>query len=578
MNLTLDPGRSDPRTARTVGELLARRAGLHPDRPAFVPLGRDGANDPIPFGALHDRAHAVAAALQARARPGERVLLVFPNEPAFLDLFLGCLLAGIVAVPVNVPRNSRGMERLLTIAQTAGVRFAVSGHGLQARLARMGGEAAPFDWYDPDTFTCGDVDAFRAPKVSGQDVAVLQFTSGSTGAPKAVMVRHANILHNTAMLQSVCGEGEDMRMVSWLPFFHDWGLFGCVLFPIFTGGLSHFMDPSDFLRRPLFWIESIAATRSRVSCAPDFAYAQAAREAENADLSGLDLSQWRLAMMGAEPIRADTMAKFTQKFAPAGFRETAFFPSYGLAESTLIVSGGDPAAPPVIRDYDRASLQSSHARAASDAQSAQRLVGVGAGLLEQRVAIVDTETGFPRPEGSIGEIWVSGPSVTGGYLDRAEETEDAFEARLPGDPANWLRTGDLGFVDDGELFVCGRLKDVIIKAGVNYFAEDIEHSALAAHPALRANTGAAIGVDTAGGERLVVLCELDYGPRPNLLDPVVGAIQKRIKTDHDVFADAIALLKPGTLEKTSSGKIRRQNTAALFADGKLDPLKLWQNW
>ncbi len=407
-------------------------------------------------------------------------------------------------------------------------------------------------------------------------MAVLQFTSGSTGTPKGVMVRHANILHNCQLLQEACGSGVDMRMVSWLPFFHDWGLFGCLLFPIYTGGSSHFLDPADFLRRPMRWIEAIAQTEATVSCSPNFGYELCAAAVEDEGLPQLDLHAWSMAMMGAEPVRPQTMERFARAFAPAGFSAEALYPSYGLAESTLIVTGGGRHAAPVSLSVDRAALERGQV-IASETGSKRTLIGAGPALLDQRVAIVGPETGLALPDNQVGEVWVAGPSVALGYLDRPEETAEVFAAKLPGDPTPWLRTGDLGFLRDGELFVCGRLKDVIIKAGANYFAEDIEVSAEAAHPGLRPGCGAAFGVEVDGTERLVIVHEVNYGPKPDL-DAVVGALQRAVKIDHDVFADAVIVVQAGTLEKTSSGKIRRRHTKAQFADGALDPLHAWKSW
>jgi acyl-CoA synthetase (AMP-forming)/AMP-acid ligase II len=367
------------------------------------------------------------------------------------------------------------------------------------------------------------------------------------------------------MLQSVCGQGADMRMVSWLPFFHDWGLIGCVMFPVHAGGTSFFFDPADFLRRPRRWIEAISEARANVSCAPNFAYALATGTANERgeDVRPLDLSSWRLAMIGAEPVREATIEGFARAFAPFGFDRRALFPSYGLAENTLIVTGGTPGTGPVY--------------AAAQGEN-RRWTGCGQPLLHQRLMILDRATHLPCDPGEVGEVWLSGPSVTAGYWGRAEETETGFRARpADGTPGHWLRTGDLGFMQGGELFICGRIKDIIIKAGVNHLSEDLEHAAGLADPALRPGCGAAFGIEAAGAERLIMVHEVNYGPRPDL-PRLVGAIQRALSTDHGVMADAVAILPPGTLEKTSSGKIRRQDTSADFVGGRLAILHLWQGW
>lgn len=566
----------------TLPQILAEQARARPDHVVFTYL-EDGER---PGATLSNRtllsgAQAVAAGLQRRLRPGDRVMLVFPNEPDFITIAMGCILAGLIVVPAAPPRNAHTYERLLTLARTAGAGLIIVSDQLRAGLTRMQQTAAKTG-ASPDTAADGsipaDIDwlyaadlpqdpaaagsAFQPPPISADMTAVLQFTSGSTGNQKGVMVSHANIIHNCRMLQSVCGSGPQMRMVSWLPFFHDWGLVGCVMFPLYVGGTAAFFDPSDFLRRPRRWIEAISTGRATVSCAPNFAYQLATATATEPG-PALDLSHWRLAMIGAEPVREDTITGFAKAFEPFGFSADALFPSYGLAENTLIVSGGTPGAGFV---------------SAAPTGETKRWVGSGRPLLEQRLCITDTATGLPCAEGEVGEVWLSGPSVTRGYWGRDAATRATFQAELAdGSPGTWMQTGDLGFVRGGELFICGRLKDVVIKAGVNFLAEDLEHAMARASPALRPGCGAAFGIEAAGMERLVLVHEVNYGKKPDV-SALVGAIQKAVSETHGVMADAIAILPPGTLEKTSSGKIRRQHTRTRFQDGTLSPLFLWQSW
>ena len=551
---------------QTLPELLAAQARAHPDHMVFAHLDQgETPGESFTNAGLQARALAIAAALQRRLVPGDRVMLVFPNEPDFIAVAMGCILAGVIVIPAAPPRNARTFAKLLNLAETAGARLIIVSDLLRSALARMR-EATPSQ-PAPDWLHAGDIPAvaaaeFRPPPITGHTIAVLQFTSGSTGNQKGVMVSHANILHNCRMLQSVCGGGPGMRMVSWLPFFHDWGLIGCVMFPLHAGGTAYFFDPAEFLRRPRRWIEAISTQRATVSCAPNFAYQLATGTAGEAG-PALDLSGWRLAMIGAEPVREDTIEAFATAFAPAGFRRSALFPSYGLAENTLIVSGGEPEAGPVY-----------HAPSGSE----RRWVGCGKPLLEQRLRIVDPATGLPCPDGRIGEVWLSGPSVTRGYWGRPAETQDVFCAELAdGSPGTWMKSGDLAFLKDGELFICGRLKDIIIKAGENHLAEDLEHSMGRAGPGLRPGCGAAFSLDVAGVERLILVHEVNYGKKPEL-PALIGAIQRAVSEDHGVMADAIAILSPGTLEKTSSGKIRRLPTREQFRDGTLAPLLLWKSW
>ena len=561
----------------TVLDVLELRAARDGDRTAFTCLARGEVPDEaLTFGELYHRAQSVAAYLQSRLSRGSSVVLVFPNEIAFIPAFMGCLMAGMVAVPLAAPRNARGMERLEVLAEVANAPLAIASSGLRTRLEKMGQESQTLDWLYSDELPDGLASAWHRPAITPDTIAVLQFTSGSTGLPKGVMVSHGNILHNCRMLESECGTGPDLRMATWLPYFHDWGLVGCMIFPFYAGGASYFMDPADFLRRPLRWMEAAHHYRATVVCAPNFAYEQSAAAAED-EAPHLDLSSIRLAMLGAEPIRQETLDRFARAFARAGFRREALYPSYGLAESTLIVTGTDRARGPAYLTLDRAALEAGHA-VHSDKGDARTFVSCGRPLLDQRVAIVDPETGLRRGPMEIGEVWIAGPSVTQGYWQRPDETVANFQGEIAGEPGpRYLRTGDLGFMDGPDLYVCGRLKDLIIKAGANYFAEDIEHSVDGCHPGLRPGCGAAFGVDVDGTERLVVVHEVNYGPKPDL-QAVTGAIQKAVSRDHDVLADAVAVLKPGTLEKTSSGKIRRRHTKVQFSANALEPLTLWKAW
>lgn len=561
-----EPEATAHRPWQTLPEMLAAQAARAPDHVVFTHLEQGEApGETFANADLLARAQAVGAALQRDLAPGDRVMLVFPNEPDFIRIALGCILAGLIVVPAAPPRNARGFDKLLNLAATAGVRRVIVSDLFRTALERMRAAQAGTEagtWLHAADLPAAAAGDLSPPPIGPNTIAVLQFTSGSTGNQKGVMVSHANILHNCRMLQSVCGSGPEMRMVSWLPFFHDWGLFGCVMFPLFTGGASHFFDPSDFLRRPRRWIEAIGAAHASVSCAPNFAYQLATGTAAETGPPP-DLSRWRLAMIGAEPVREDTIEGFAAAFAPFGFRREALFPSYGLAENTLIVSGGAPGAGPVY---------------ATPAEGTRRWVGCGRPLLEQQLRIVDTATGLPCPDGRVGEVWLSGPSVTRGYWGRPADTQETFHATLAdGSAGTWMRTGDLAFVREGELFICGRLKDIIIKGGVNHLAEDLEQSMGRASPGLRTGCGAAFGIEAGGTERLILVHEVNYGRKPDL-PPLVGAIQKALTEDHGVMADAIAILSPGTLEKTSSGKIRRQHTRERFLAEALEPLLLWRGW
>lgn len=569
-------------SCRTIVDVLRDRSETHPDRVAFTYLerGEEPATE-ISFLALDRSARNVAAFLQAKLAPGDAVMLVFPNEPDFITALLGCLFAGVIAVPVAPPRNARSMERLHNLACVAGATLVIASDRLRNGVQKFVKTAGPEqpEWLFAGEIPRGLEARWRDVRLDAGATAVLQFTSGSTGSPKGVLVSHRNILHNCSLLRSVCGSSAGLRMVSWLPFFHDWGLVGCLLFPMVAGGSCWFFDPPDFLQRPRRWLDAIGRFRATVSCAPNFAYELCVQTAADAE-HGADLSSWRMAMVGAEPVRQVTLERFAAAFAPQRFRREAFYPSYGLAESTLIVTGGQRFTPPVYLRVDRSSLDEGRVIPVGYGHGAEErvFVGLGRALLDQGVRIVHPETRRPCEELEIGEIWISGPSVAAGYWRQAEETQKTFQAVVEGRPGEMcLRSGDLGFLLDGELFVCGRLKDVVIKAGANFFAEDLEHSAVQSHPCLRQGCGAAFGVDLDGSERLVVVQEIDYGKRPDL-QQVVASIQRAISREHGVLADAIAVLRAGTLEKTTSGKVRRQHTRSRFLADDLHPLAFWKSW
>ena len=565
---------------QTLPEMLAARAAAHPDRTALVFLDRgEEAGPPLSYGALFAQARSLAAGLQRRFNPGDRVLLVFPNEPDFIAVLIGCVLAGVVVVPAAMPRNARTMAKLWNLAETAAAAAIIVSNSLRGIVEKHAVIApAPLDLIYAEALPSGPMGAWLPPDLSADSLAVLQFTSGSTGNQKGVMVSHGNVLHNCRVLESVCGKGQDLRMLSWLPFFHDWGLFGTLFLPLFTGGSCFYFDPADFLRRPRRWLEAISALGATVACAPNFAYAACTPFADEPGAPKLDLSRWRLAMIGAEPVRKPTIEGFAAAYAPQGFDRRALFPSYGLAEATLMVTGGDPAAEPVYLDLDRAELTRGRAVDAVPGAPTVPYVGCGKVLLDQDLRIVDPVTLAQCADRVVGEVWISGRSVAQGYWRRPEATRDAYSGVLWDAPEKqFLRSGDLGFLVAGELFICGRLKDVIIKAGANHLAEDLEQAMERADPSLRPGCGAAFSVEAAGSERLVLVQEITYGKRPDL-PRLIGAIQKSVSEDHGVMADAILILAPGTLEKTSSGKIRRQHTRNLFLDGALVPLQGWQGW
>ncbi|HEX2253815.1 MAG TPA: fatty acyl-AMP ligase, partial [Thermoanaerobaculia bacterium] len=559
----------------SLAELLRTRAEQRPDPTVYTFLA-DGEVEAsrLSNAELDARARQVAVRLaSAGAARGDRALLLFTPGLDFIVAFFGCLYAGVVAVPAYPPRPGRGERvarrnaRLTAIARDAAPRVVLTEPAIAERAEELSAaipELAAAVWIeavgDP-----GAEEAWEPPSVAGDDVAFLQYTSGSTAAPRGVEVSHANLLHNEEMIRRAFAQDEDSVVVSWLPLYHDMGLIGGVLQPLFTGGRCVLMSPQSFLQQPLRWVRAISRYRATTSGGPNFGYELAASRATPESCAELDLSCWQVAFNGAEPVRAATLERFAAAFAPAGFDRRAFFPCYGLAEATLFVTGGAPGRGARTRQFDTRALEhEGRAETAAGGEGAPReLVACGAPWMGQRVEVVAPESRRPLPPGVVGEVWVAGPSVARGYRGRPAETAETFGARLAGEPeaGPFLRTGDLGFLDGGELFVTGRLKDLIILRGRNLYPQDVEESAERAHAALRLGAGAAFPVEVDGEERLVVAWEVE--PRSaaarsgEAVEEVAAAVREAVAESHEVRPYEVVLLRPGALPRTSSGKVRR---------------------
>jgi amino acid adenylation domain-containing protein len=495
----------------------------------------------------------VGADLQRRGAAGERVLLLFPPGLDFVTAFLGCLYAGAVAVPAYPPAPGRGTGRLRGLLADARPRLALT---MAPWLGRVERELdATVTAAVVDGLPAALAEDWRPPAADPSAPAFLQYTSGSTSTPKGVRISHGNLLANQRAIQRAFGQSAESVVVGWLPLYHDMGLIGNVLQPIWCGGSCVLLSPLAFLQRPARWLEAVSRFRATTSGGPDFAYALCTRKVPSEERARLDLSSWRVAFNGAEPVRAATLDAFAAAFAPAGFRRRAFYPCYGLAEATLFVSGGDPDAPPVVRELGNP------------------LVGCGRAWPGERLEIVDPETGWLTPVGEEGEIWVAGPSVAAGYWERPEETERTFGARLAETGEGpFLRTGDLGRLGaDGELFVTGRLKDLIVIRGRNLYPHDLERTAEESHPALRSGGAAAFSVEAEGEERLVVLAEMERR-REAESGEAAEAARAALWREHEVAPWEVVPIRAGTLPKTSSGKVRRAASRAAYLAGELTSL------
>ncbi len=587
------PQLSGAREASSLIGLLRARAAADPGRPAFTFLA-DGEREErlLTYGELDRRARAIAAHLQALPMAGERALLLLPPGLDFISAFAGCLYAGVAAVPVSPPTGRRALPRLQAILADCGPRAiltaAAARRGLEKLLARHAAPShLPEIFLEVDGVAPGAAEDWRETASRADDVAFLQYTSGSTSSPKGVMVSHGNLLANQRMIQEAFATDEGAVIASWLPPHHDMGLIGGLLHPLFLGARCVLLSPLHFLQRPRRWLEAISRHRASVSGGPNFAYDLCARRvALDAD-DPLDLSAWRVAFNGAEPVRAEALERFAAAFAGAGFRSRAFFPCYGLAEATLLVSGrraqGEEPEEPAIFAADAAALSQDRVAAAGDPRAAagedppaaaRRLVGCGRVASGLEVRLVDPVSSTERGAEEVGEIWVAGESVALGYWAQPRTSAETFAARLPSHPGTFLRTGDLGFVRDGELFVAGRLKDLILVRGRNLYPQDIEWTAERSHPALRPGGGAAFAVEAGGEERLVLVQEVasQADASPATMAAMAAAIRRAMAEEHEVQVASLLLARPGAVPKTTSGKVRRRACRDLFLSGGLEIL------
>jgi acyl-CoA synthetase (AMP-forming)/AMP-acid ligase II len=544
----------------TLAEVLVRRAREHPDRRAYTVLADGEADERVlTYGDLFARARAIAARLIAERADRQPVLIVLPTGLDYLAVFYGCLLARAMAVPVTPPRRARTPERLLAVATDCRPVLAIApAVALDAmRQACAGTAAAAMRWIAVEELaTDSEWDACLPPS-EPSDIAFLQYTSGSIAAPKGVMVTHRNLMANQRMIRDAFGHNGSSTVVGWLPLYHDMGLIGNVMQPLFCGASCVLMAPEAFLMRPLRWVRAISRYRGATSGAPNFAYDLCASKARPEQCEGLDLSCWRLAYNGSEPVRAETLERFARRFEPYGFSRAAARPCYGLAEATLLATCAPPIAQPRALRLDAAALQDHRVRLTDDPQVPARLVpSCGPPWRDARVRIGDPKTAADCPPDQIGEVLVAGDHVTPGYWQRPDQTAETF--RPDADGVRWLHTGDLGFLHEGELHVTGRIKDLVILGGRNHYPGDLELTATQSSSSIRPGGCCAFSIEGTSGEELVLLVELERAAlRDEDRRALLAAIQQALGEAHDVRAADILVLRPGSILRTSSGKIRR---------------------
>ena len=514
--------------------------------------------------------------------------MVYPYDAGleFIAAFMGCLYAGVIAVTKNPPRRKNAVAELTERVKLSEATVLLTTRNfldvLEQEVVKSPNLNPKFKHFKRIATDQVDLTLskkWQQPTITSNTIAFLQYTSGSTGTPKGVMVTHGNILHNEETIRQGFAHDESAIVVGWLPMFHDMGLIGNVLQPLYLGTPSILMSPVFVAQQPFEWLKAINHYQATTSGGPNFAYDLLCLKATPEKLANLDLSSWKVAFSGAETVRAETITRFSHIFANCGFNPRAFYPCYGMAEATLFIPGGLQEELPITKHLDRSALeQNKVVEVAPENNNSKAIVGCGKTWLDTEVIIVNPETLNLCASDEIGEIWVRGEGIGQGYWHRPEATKDTFEGYLKDDKSvKYLRTGDLGFLNNGELFITGRLKEVMIFWARYCYPQHVEDTVQNSHPALRKNAGAAFAIEEEGTERLVIVQEVERSYLRSLdMADIVTAICQSVGEKHEVEVYAIALIKTGSLPKTSSGKIQRRGCSKLFLDGGLNIIAKWQ--
>ena len=573
----------------TVVDVLRHRAITQQNQLAYTFLA-DGEteSDRITYQELDTQARAIAVQLLSEVKPGDRALLVYPysNGLEFIAAFLGCLYAGVIAV-TDYPRRhikslSQYQKRIVNSQAAIALTTQEFVDRVKSQLIANPGVAVKLKalpWIASDRVDLNLAEDWQSPPIDENTLAFLQYTSGSTGSPKGVMVSHGNVLHNSEVIKQSFQNHSDSNILMWLPMFHDMGLIGGVMQPLYLGSSAILMSPIALAQKPFLWLQAISRYRATTSGGPNFAYDLLCHKVTEEQRANLDLSCWQVAFSGAEPVRAETLENFSKLYSPYGFNPQAFYPCYGMAEATLFITGGDAEQKPKTIYIDGHALAEDRIVIVDKKQdNAKSFVSCGRTWLGDKIKIVDTESLTECASGRVGEIWVAGNGIGQGYWQQIEQTERTFQACLTGDGAGYfLRTGDLGFIQDEELYITGRIKDIMILLGRNHYPQHIETTVENSHPVLRPNHGAAFSIDVNGEEQLIVAHEVNRTSLRNLnVDEVIGAIRQTVAEQNLANVYGVALLKTGTIPKTSSGKIQRRACQSKFLDRTLDVVGQWQ--
>jgi acyl-CoA synthetase (AMP-forming)/AMP-acid ligase II len=564
--------------------MLDQRASQNPEKLAYIFLkDRENQEQRITYQQLSQISQRIAARLQSLIPPGARALLLYPQGLEFIAAFLGCLSAGIIAVPAYPPKRNQKISRLIAIIEDCQPQIILTTSSLLENIQLKNKdflELSVTQFLATDNLDNDQDFHFYPPDISGNTLAFVQYTSGSTGSPKGVMISHDNIAHNSVYIQKAFELTEKSVSVTWLPSFHDMGLIDGIIQPLYTGFLGVVMSPESFLKNPMVWLQAITKYRATHSGGPNLGYELCVRRITTEQQKNLDLSSWISAYNGAEPIRRKTLDNFSDKFRSSGFKSQYFYPCYGMAEATLMISGGNIKDEPVYFNVQSESLKNNQiVESEKDSENYQEFVGCGHVWQDMKVKIVDPESCLECGENQVGEIWVSGSSIAQGYWQEAEKTIATFQAKLANttDKRNFLRTGDRGFLRAGELFITGRIKDVIIVWGRNHYPQDIEYSVQESHQALRLDCGAAFTIEIDNQDKLVIVQEVErtYLGKLNI-NEVFSTIREAVALHHALQVYAIALIKPASILKTSSGKIQRHACRHAFLTETLAIVGQWQ--
>ena len=564
--------------------ILDQRASQTPEKLAYIFLkDRENQEQKITYQQLSQISKRIATRLQSLIPPGARALLLYPQGLDFITAFLGCLSAGIIAVPAYPPKRNQKISRLIGIIENSQPQIILTTSSLLENIQlkiKDFLELSVTQFLATDNLNNDEDFEFYLPEISGDTLAFLQYTSGSTGSPKGVMISHDNIAHNSVYIQKAFQLTEKSVSVTWLPSFHDMGLIDGIIQPLYTGFLGVVMSPESFLKNPMVWLQAITKYRATHSGGPNLGYELCVRRITPEQQKTLDLSSWVSAYNGAEPIRRKTLDNFSDKFRSSGFKSQYFYPCYGMAEATLMISGGNIKDEPVYLNVQSEFLKDNQiVEAEKDSKNYQELVGCGHVWQDMEVKIVDPESCLECGDNQVGEIWVSGSSIAQGYWQEEEKTIATFQAKLANttDERNFLRTGDRGFLRAGELFITGRIKDVIIIWGRNHYPQDIEYSVQESHQALRLDCGAAFTIEIENQEKLVIVQEVERTYLAQLnVNEVFSAIREAVALHHALQVYAIALIKPASILKTSSGKIQRHACCHAFLTETLAIVGQWR--